>query len=1100
MKRSAEDLPAASADTISKAIRNYVEASRVPGPDNSWQGRPEIPTADEILATEDDSNDIEIPANLIRGPWPSSEVYLKAHYELLREDAVAPLRDAVAYVHIVGLTYAHSSVAVRVSFSTARAKKNIVWEYSKRLTTGTIVALTPSDDAFASKCVIAVVAARPLTGVKAEVPEIDLFFARAEEAEFDYQQEWLMVESRSGYYEASRHSLTALQKLSRESFPLSDYLCNLKAVVDTPKYIQGSPIMDMSSILGDERRYDLVDVLKGWPSAAPNVFDPSQWQALNQILTKELAIVQGPPGTGKTHVSIAALKALLANMKPGDPPIIIAAQTNHALDQLLRHVSQFEMQYVRLGGRSEDADIKKRTLFELKRKQNVPSIPGNLVGASIRKMRGLVEKISTLMAPFTVEKSHSPLPVSLFLDLGLISQAQHDSLLKGAEGWIHSGNQVDPMSTWLGQDRIAFKITYKTQNFGFAEDEVDMEYEQLKELEAEQGLDKEDFEALYGAYTSLEEGFIGRRQLPYYERAVHSEYLKYVDMWKIPTRYRGATYTVLQMRAKEIIRERFRELLTEYNTAAHHLKVGKWERDGKILQSAKIVGMTTTGLSKYRALVSSIKPRVILIEEAAQVIEAPLAVACIESLQHLILVGDHQQLQGQCAVRELEGEPFHLNVSMFERLVHNGIDFKRLTSQRRMAPEIRRVLNPIYSDLEDHATVLNRPGVPGMGGVNSFFFCHCWPESSDSLLSKYNDDEARMVVGFYLYLYLNGVPLEQITILTFYNGQRKKILKALRDNPLFLGQYVKVVTVDSYQGEENEIVLLSLVRSSESGSIGFLGIENRVCVALSRAKRGFYIFGNAESLSVANSLWWEVAKVMKSNPKRLGYHLPLACTKHGNKTFVKDPAKWGMTDGGCSLKCEEKLECGHQCPLRCHTIDHSQVRCKRKCPRQLPCGHACGGACCEGCRCTAAECNGVEEKRLVVQNRVPSARVTPPSMQQSRWPTPAEHAALVERYHDYANGGVEEADARLAVAASDLATQNYLSRADHEAYQSLFGSSSDDNTNNEPAVTAPQPPETMQVNGDGMRRRYVQYYTSDPAPSRPANAGGKQPNPLESLI
>jgi helicase required for RNAi-mediated heterochromatin assembly 1 len=49
---------------------------------------------------------------------------------------------------------------------------------------------------------------------------------------------------------------------------------------------------------------------------------------------------------------------------------------------------------------------------------------------------------------------------------------------------------------------------------------------------------------------------------------------------------------------------------------------------------------------------------------------------------------------------------------------------------------------------------------------------------------------------------------------------------------------VKILTVDNYQGEENKIVLLSLVRSNNQNSIGFLGISNRICVALSRAKEG----------------------------------------------------------------------------------------------------------------------------------------------------------------------------------------------------------------------------------------------------------------------
>jgi len=55
---------------------------------------------------------------------------------------------------------------------------------------------------------------------------------------------------------------------------------------------------------------------------------------------------------------------------------------------------------------------------------------------------------------------------------------------------------------------------------------------------------------------------------------------------------------------------------------------------------------------------------------------------------------------------------------------------------------------------------------------------------------------------------------------------------------------VRVTTVDNFQGEENDIILLSLVRNNDKNRIGFLKVANRVCVALSRAKMGQFIFGN----------------------------------------------------------------------------------------------------------------------------------------------------------------------------------------------------------------------------------------------------------------
>lgn len=69
---------------------------------------------------------------------------------------------------------------------------------------------------------------------------------------------------------------------------------------------------------------------------------------------------------------------------------------------------------------------------------------------------------------------------------------------------------------------------------------------------------------------------------------------------------------------------------------------------------------------------------------------------------------------------------------------------------------------------------------------------------------------------------------------------------------------MKIQVVDNYQGEENDIILLSLVRSNEEGKVGFLKTENRICVALSRARNGLYIMGNMDNLYNSGNLWKEI--------------------------------------------------------------------------------------------------------------------------------------------------------------------------------------------------------------------------------------------------
>lgn len=61
--------------------------------------------------------------------------------------------------------------------------------------------------------------------------------------------------------------------------------------------------------------------------------------------------------------------------------------------------------------------------------------------------------------------------------------------------------------------------------------------------------------------------------------------------------------------------------------------------------------------------------------------------------------------------------------------------------------------------------------------------------------------------------------------------------------------------MDSFQGLEANIVLLSLVRSNTKDQIGFLKEKNRICVALSRAKLGLYIIGNMPLLAKCSETW-----------------------------------------------------------------------------------------------------------------------------------------------------------------------------------------------------------------------------------------------------
>ncbi|RMZ83573.1 hypothetical protein DV738_g1120, partial [Chaetothyriales sp. CBS 135597] len=915
-----------------------------------WIGEPEIPGPSEITLSATD--EVELSPNKVKGKWKDKQKYLRTHYALLREDAVSPLRDAVdrfrrdpemyddlnvsiyEKVYITGFTFGQLGVAARIRFSTARAQRHILWSSSKRLTSGTLVALFPANDKLHRTSIVAIVACRPLQGlVDIFPPEIDIFFSRPEDIQIDPHQEWIMVEARKGYYEASRHTLRALQKMSKEQFPLSEHICRLSPDIEPPAYLTQDPMMNLSpaTLSGEVTE---TDVLANWPSAEGSRLDDSQWAALNQILTKSLAIIQGPPGTGKTYVSTVALEVLAKTLKEDEPPVIIAAQTNHALDQLLSHVAKFEPRYIRLGGRSTSVEIKKRALFEIRRTERLPLLPGALLGQALNNHMVQSKKIIELLKPLH-ESPNEPFSVQTLLEYDIISKKQADSLGSGAARWISAdGYESDPVRLWLDRELVPFRVDYETTpRFGVEEDDEDLEFEQLREQEAENGVnDEEDWELIRGLWCCLEQKWTVPRPVESDLERAARELRTEQDLWKIEESLRGAVYSLMQSQLKAKILEKVRNEAILYDKNLKDLKIGKWERDAVYLKRARFIGMTTTGLSKYRPLISSLKPKIVLIEEAAEVLEAPVAVACMPSVEQLILVGDHLQLQGHCNEQDLEGEPYYLNVSLFERLVNNGVPYKTLLRQRRMDPTFRSLLSSLYPGLGDHESVVNRP-VPtwGMGRIKSFFFTHSWSEYRDSQMSIFNQEEAKFVARFYRYLHQNGMPVEDITILTFYNGQRKQILKEIRQFPELKEVYNKVKTVDSYQGEENEIVILSLTRSTDDGKIGFLSSTNRACVALSRARNGFYIFGNGQSLYKAeHELWNQVIQKMHA-ARRMADKLPLFCQKHNKTIVLQYVDTWDQIDGGCDEKCGATLECEHACPLNCHPYGHDKVECKENC-------------------------------------------------------------------------------------------------------------------------------------------------------------------------
>merc|ERR1712241_1112068 len=183
------------------------------------------------------------------------------------------------------------------------------------------------------------------------------------------------------------------------------------------------------------------------------------------------------------------------------------------------------------------------------------------------------------------------------------------------------------------------------------------------------------------------------------------------------------------------------------------------------------------------------------------------------------------------------------------RFVRLGVPTIDLDAQGRSRPSICSLYNWRYKALGNLPHVLNHHdyqtanagfsydyqliNVPDFNGIG---------ESQPSPFFYQNLAEAEYIVAVFMYMRLIGYPAEKISILTTYNGQ-KSLLKDVcvarcAGNPL-IGMPHKIATVDKYQGQQNDFILLSLVRTY---NVGHLRDVRRLVVAMSRARLGLYVF------------------------------------------------------------------------------------------------------------------------------------------------------------------------------------------------------------------------------------------------------------------
>ncbi|MEN2499614.1 MAG: hypothetical protein MHMPM18_003813 [Marteilia pararefringens] len=223
-----------------------------------------------------------------------------------------------------------------------------------------------------------------------------------------------------------------------------------------------------------------------------------------------------------------------------------------------------------------------------------------------------------------------------------------------------------------------------------------------------------------------------------------------------------------------------------------------------------------------------------------------------QQLQRVILIGDHKQLPPIVQSHYLS-ENCNAQQSLLARLVDVGTKYLQLNKQGRCRPELAQLFSWNYADLGNMPHTENNHEFiranPGFLNIMQFIDVQDFNGAGETQPHPFfyqNLGEAEYLVAVYSFMRCIGYPADKIAVLTTYNGQKSLLSDIFSyrcaSNP-FLGMPKCISTVDKYQGQQADFVLLSLVRTK---SLGYLGDVRRMIVAVSRARLGLYIFGRGQ--------------------------------------------------------------------------------------------------------------------------------------------------------------------------------------------------------------------------------------------------------------
>ncbi len=279
-------------------------------------------------------------------------------------------------------------------------------------------------------------------------------------------------------------------------------------------------------------------------------------------------------------------------------------------------------------------------------------------------------------------------------------------------------------------------------------------------------------------------------------------------------------------------REQRNLLFKEVKSIRAEIKKLQAYNEEKLYTEADVIAGTPIGL--YDAKTSQLKFDSLVIDEAGQCIE-PLAWCLFPLAQKIVLAGDHLQLPPTVLSEEALRKGF--NRSILEVAIQSLKNVYLLNTQYRMRESIAGFSSDyFYEGLLLSASHLSNTG-QHITFIDTAGSGYQEVQGNDGM-SLQNKGELDIVIKLMETENLNP---RTTAFISPYSGQ----VAAARE---VLPREMRISTIDSFQGQEKETIILSLVRSNEDGIIGFLKDYRRMNVAITRAKEQLFVIGDSATI------------------------------------------------------------------------------------------------------------------------------------------------------------------------------------------------------------------------------------------------------------